>query len=265
MATTSPAARPSAPATFGEVWARLRAVERCCYLVGAVLVASGLFHLGVFAVRGGPWDGPVSWRKPSTFGLSFGLSLITITWIASYLRLGERTRTWLLGVFAADCVVEVSGITVQAWRGVPSHFNTETPLNTVIAMSLAVGGAVLIAVLGTLAGAAFRGRVDAGPDLKLALRAGFGFLIVGLATGVAMIVHGEVLIKSGHPQQAYDSAGSLKWVHGVTLHAILILPLLAVLLAHRGWPVARRTRAVAAATACYGVATLIVLAVAISR
>jgi hypothetical protein len=29
-----------------------------------------------------------------------------------------------LGLFVTGCVVEVSGITLQAWRHVPSHFNT---------------------------------------------------------------------------------------------------------------------------------------------
>jgi hypothetical protein len=132
-------------------WAGRRRIERLCWLIGAGLIGSGVFHLGVFLVRGGPWEGPVSWRKLATFGLSFGLTLITITWVASYLTLGPRARSWLLGVFAADCVLEVTGITVQAWRHVPSHFNTETPLSQVIAMSLAAGGAVLIAVLGSLA------------------------------------------------------------------------------------------------------------------
>src|SRR3954468_23847697 len=97
-----------------------RTVERVCYAVGAVLLLAGLFHLGVYAVRGGPWEGPVSWRKPTTFGLSFGLTLITVTWVSSYLRMRARTRAVLLGVFAADCVVEVAGITGQAWRGTPS-------------------------------------------------------------------------------------------------------------------------------------------------
>lgn len=114
-------------------------------------MVSGLFHLGVFADRGAPLYGPVSWRKPATFELSFGLTLIALTWVASYLTLSTRARTWLSGIFAVDCVVEVAGITIQAWRGVPSHFNTETPLNTVIAMNLAVGGGVLIAVLGAIA------------------------------------------------------------------------------------------------------------------
>lgn len=49
---------------------RPRAVERLCYVTGAALIGAGLFHLGVFFVDGGPWTGPVSWRKTFTFGVS---------------------------------------------------------------------------------------------------------------------------------------------------------------------------------------------------
>ena len=98
-------------------WAATSTVERVCYAVAAALLAAGVFHLGVFAVRGGPWEGPVSWRKPATFGLSFGLTLLAVTWVTSYLRLRPRTRAVLLAVLAADSVVEVAGITVQ--RQVP--------------------------------------------------------------------------------------------------------------------------------------------------
>src|SRR5256885_9020183 len=61
-------------------WSRARRVERICCVVGALLIAAGLFHLLVFAVDGGPWYGPVSWRKPATFRPSFGLTLIAIHW-----------------------------------------------------------------------------------------------------------------------------------------------------------------------------------------
>jgi hypothetical protein len=269
--SAAPAQRPT-PATpsartaaIRSYWAELRPIERACYFVGAVLVGSGVFHLGVFLVRGGPWDGPVSWRKPATFGLSFGLTLITICWIASYLTLSPRARSWLLGIFAVDCVIEVAGITVQAWRHVPSHFNTETPSSTVIAMSLALGGGVLIVVLGALAITAFRGRIDATSDMRLALRAGFALLLIGLGTGAAMIARGEILIRSGHLQAAYDTAGSLKWVHGVTLHGILVLPAVAVLLGRLGWTEVRRTRAVTVATGMYAIATIVVLVISVVR
>jgi hypothetical protein len=244
----------SMSATFAESSRRLasqRPVERACYLIGALLIGCGLLHLGVAAIYGRPWLGPLSWRKPAAFGLSFGTVLISITWVASYLHLPSRMRNWLLGVFAGDCIVEVTGITVQAWRHVPSHFNNVTPFNAVIAYSLAAGGAVLVIVLGSLAITAFRGEITGPPSMRLAIRAGFALLMVGLASGIAMIVRGEILIKGGHRSTAYNSAGYLKWPHAVTLHAVLVLPLLAWWLARTDRSEAERTRVVAAATITY--------------
>lgn len=227
------------------------AVERACYLIGAVLIISGVIHLGVAVVDSRPWLGPLSWRKPVTFGFSFDTVLISIVWVSSYLLLSPRARTWLLEVFAADCVVEVTGITVQAWRHVPSHFTTKTPFDSVIAFSLAAGGAVLIIVLGLLALTALRGRIDAAPSMRLALRAGFGLLLAGLASGVAMIVRGETPIKAGDRAAAYGTAGYLKWFHAVTLHAVLVLPALAWWLARTDRSEAARTRVIAAAALAY--------------
>ena len=79
-------------AALRGIWSDGRRVERACYAVGGLLMLSGLVHLLVFAVDGGPWTGPVSWRKPVTFGLSFGLTLITIAWVSSSLDLGDRAR-----------------------------------------------------------------------------------------------------------------------------------------------------------------------------
>jgi hypothetical protein len=231
-----------------------RPVERACYLVGIILLLAGVFHLVIFAIRGGPWDGPVSWRKPATFGLSFGLTLITITWVTSYLRIRSRLRTTLLGVFAVDCVAEVGGITVQAWRHVPSHFNSESAVNRSISTMLAVGGAVLVAVLVIFAIHALRGDPGGLPSMRLAMRAGFVTLLVGLASGVVMIARGVTLVNTGHQQVAYQLGGFLKPVHGVSLHGVLVLPALAWLLGRTSWSETRRTQAVALASACYAVA-----------
>ncbi|KUL30043.1 hypothetical protein [Actinoplanes awajinensis] len=242
-------------ATAARTGRALRPVERTAHLVGALLMLSGVLHFGVFLVDGGPWEGPVSWRKPTTFGLSFGLTLITVAWVTSYLVMSPRARVWLLGVFTADCVLEVAGITVQAWRRLPSHFNTETPSSRAIAMSLAFGGAVLVVVLTTFALVALRGRIRGPSDLVLALRAGWSLLLLTLFTGVAMVAKGSILFRTESPQAAYTTAGSLKPVHGVALHAILVLPLLAVLLHQRGWPEPRRHRAIRAAVWLYAVTT----------
>jgi hypothetical protein len=52
-------------------------------------------------ISGGAWEGPLSLRKSMTFGLSFGLTLINVTLIASFVHLKDRSRTLLLGIFAA--------------------------------------------------------------------------------------------------------------------------------------------------------------------
>ena len=246
------------------VFQRARPVERTCYLIGTVLVLSGLAHLVVAMIYPRPWLGPLSWRKPITFGVSFGTTLVAISWVSSYLRLSSRTRAVLLGIFALDCVVEVTGITVQAWRHVPSHFNTDSGFDLVVAMSLAFGGAVLIGVLGFLGITAFRGRINGDRAMTLALRGGFALLVAGLASGVAMIARGEALMNTSTKAHAYDAAGFLKWFHAVTLHAVLVLPLLAWWLARTGRPELQRVAIVRSATGAYVAAALVTLLVSIA-
>jgi hypothetical protein len=232
---------------------QLSRVERVCYLIGAALIASGLFHLVVLLVTGGSWQGPVSWRKPVTFGVSFGLTLITIAWVASYVRLGRRARSWLLGVFAAACVLEVTLITVQAWRRVPSHFNMETPTDALIARVLAAGGGALIVVVLVLTVAASRADPAVAPSMRLAVRAGFASLDVALLIGALMIVRGVSRVAGGDQQGAYAVGGSLKPGHAVTMHGVLVLPALAWVLARSGWSERRRRHIVWLAVAGYAV------------
>lgn len=229
----------------------VRPAERLCQVVGALLILSGLVHLVVFAVDGGPWYGPVSWRKPVTFGLSFGATLIAVTWVTSYLRVGARLRTVLLVVFAADCVVEVGGITLQAWRRVPSHLDMETPFDTAVSMTLAVGGGVLVVLLTVFAVASFRHRPTGPAGMALAVRSGFAILLVALASGAAMIARGVILARTGHQEAAYHSTAPLKPLHGVSLHAVLVLPTLAWLLSRTSWSEAVRRRTVTVAVGCY--------------
>jgi hypothetical protein len=233
-----------------------RAADRLCHATGLLLVLSGLLHLGVFAVDGGPWDGPVSWRKPVTFGLSFGVTLVAITWVTSYLRVGARLRAALLLVFAADCVVEVGGITLQAWRRAPSHLNMETPFDTAVSMTLAVGGGVLVVLLTWFGVVSFRHRPTGPAGMPLAVRSGFAVLLVALASGAAMIARGVVLTRTGHQEAAYRSTAPLKPLHGVSLHAVVVLPALAWLASRTSWSAPVRRRTVWTAIVCYAAATV---------
>ncbi|MEU7858982.1 hypothetical protein [Nonomuraea sp. NPDC049141] len=203
-------------------------MTRLWYLIGLLLIVSGLVHLGVLVVDGGPWDGPVSFRKPFTFGVSFGLSVLSLTWVAQFVRL--RRRDLLLGVFAMASVVEVALITVQAWRGVPSHFNMSTSVDALIARTLAAGGFALIAVVVLMTLSAFRRDPAAPTSMRLAVQAGFGTFLAAMAFGGIMIARGVVEVMAGSQQLAYTVAGSLKPAHAILMHGVLLLPALAWLL-----------------------------------
>jgi hypothetical protein len=227
--------------------------RRAGYLIGVALLLSGLVHLVLLVGGGGGWAGPVSWRKPATFGLSFGLTLISIAWVTSFLPFGDRALRLLLGVFAAASVTEVALITGQAWRRVPSHFNMETPVDAVISRVLAAGGGVLIAVIVALTVVSWRANPSVPPSMRLAVRAGLLALDAALLVGAVMVVYAVLDVAGGDQQAAYSVGARWKPAHFVPMHGVLALPVLAWLLARTTLPEQARTRIVALAVAGYAV------------
>ena len=199
-------------------------------------------------------------RKAVTFGFSFGGTLVTIVWVTSWLRLGDRTRRALLGAFIVACVLETLLVSLQAWRGVPSHFNIETTFDGLVARALAAGGVALIAIIVSLTFASLRAQAAIPKSLRIAIRIGFVMLCSSLAVGALMIAKGMALVFAGHPQDAYATGGWLKPTHAVTMHAILVLPALARLLSFADWPERRRLRVVLAAAGVYVMLVAIVAA-----
>jgi hypothetical protein len=241
-----------------RIWSDGRKVERTAYVVGAVLFASGLVHVGVLLVTGRTWTGPLSLRKAATFGLSFGLTLATVAWATSLLSMRESARTVLLRVFTVASVVETVLVSMQAWRGVPSHFNFETPFDNVVAMTLAVGGGVIIITALGFAAATVVGTGAMSPSIRLAVRSGFLTLLVALGIGAVMIARGVVEARGGQAELAYTTAGELKPVHAVAMHAILVLPGMAWLLRFTGWDERVRMWLVGAGAGGYLVLTAVV-------
>lgn len=246
-------------ASVRSFWRSGARVERTAYVTGAAMLASGVAHIGVLLVSGGSWEGPVSFRKAVTFGLSFGLTLIALTAVTALLPLGTRSRNVLLGLFTIESVLEVTLVSMQAWRGVPSHFNTETPFDSVVTAGLAAGGVAIVGTAVALGMAAFRANPAVSPSLRLALRFGFCTLLVALAIGAAMIARGQILANTVSLTAAFNEAGSLKAAHAAPMHGVLILPALAWLLAFAD--VTERFRQRIVELAIVGYALLIVVVV----
>jgi hypothetical protein len=237
----------------------VKAIERAAYWTGGLLILSGVIHLAILVASSGTWEGPLSLRKPATFGLSFGLTLVNVTLIASFVPLKNRSRALLLGLFTAACVLETFLVSLQTWRGVPSHFNVETPFDAAIAQTLALGGFTLVAIIVVLTVVVFRHGSAVPPPVNLAIRAGFVALVGAQVAGGVMIATGMRLVFGGDPSRAYAMGGWLKPVHAVLMHGILMLPLLAWLMTRSNWDERRQLRGVYTAIAVYTLVVTVTL------
>ena len=239
----------------GTVWRAVRPLngfQRLMWWAGTLLLASGAAHLVVAAVDGGSWWGPVSWRKPVVFGLSMGLLLWSMVWA---LR-GQARRWWVTvpaGLVGASLVIEVALITMQRWRGVPSHFNAATGFDS--AVWSVIGMTIIVLTLGVLwSMIASLVRFRGSTATRIAVVAGFAAVLVAGAIGKDMAAIGEAAVDATGrvPDDIlFGAAGSAKLAHAVGLHAIQVLGVLAILLDAGRLRARTAARAMAVATLGY--------------
>lgn len=212
------------------------------YGCAAILLTSGLVHVAVFLVDGGSWQGPISWRKPVVFGLSFGITVLTLTWLLTFFRIRTVTGWIVVSLLSIASLGEVFLISMQKWRGVASHFNESTTFDATVFswMGLLV---MLIGLLSVFITVRSFFRLDAPPSLAWAIRMGLVLMLVSQAVGGQMIAEGG---------NTWGVAGSMKLTHAITLHAVQVLPALALLLGLSDFSEARRTRIVLLGAIGYG-------------
>ena len=218
-------------------WASATPAQRFAFLLGSAQILSGVVHFSLLFLTGSTWQGAVSFRKPAAFGLSFGLTTITFGVVMGLVR----TQTWLkwilLGTFSLAMVVEVFLVTLQFWRGVPSHFNVATSFDANIFAMMGLTILLVILLIVGMTIVTFT-RMKSTPVMRLGVKTGLILFLISSATGVFMINHGNDLVLAGgeFSRAAVDRGpiigehGNLKLPHAMTLHGIQILPLLAWLL-----------------------------------
>lgn len=239
--------------------------------VMAVVLVGALVGLAVDdrIVTGAP-----VWLKPATFAVSIAIYVLTVAWMFTRLPEWRRTRRIVGWATAAAMLIEMAIIGGQAWRGVVSHFNVGTPLDAVL---FHVMGGVIVSqtIVSVMLAVALWRQSFGDAALGWALRLGMTLTIAGAFTGGLMARpttvqleragRGEPLLVAGaHTVGAPDGGpglagtgwsrdhGDLRVPHFVGLHAIQVLPLVALGLGRRRVTDAARARLVVAAAASYG-------------
>jgi hypothetical protein len=213
-------------------WRGLTAAQRRLVLFGLFTFATGVLHIGVWLAAGAPsLVGPVTWRKPITFGLSIAVAAWSLAWVVRFLPSG-RGLTWTSRAVVWLTMAELGLIDMQQWRGVASHFNNATTFDVFVfsAMGLIIILVAIIIGLWTWQ-LVTRGVADGRPERLLAARAGMLLMTAGNALGLFLAVWGSgVQTQTGHLPGVFGAAGNVKLTHAVALHGVQALPLLAVLL-----------------------------------
>jgi hypothetical protein len=216
------------------VWRAVRPVgayQRVVWWAGALMIASGSVHGMIALIDGAPWWGPVSWRKPTVFGVSFGLMMWSIVWLLRQLP----PRWWVrvpAGVVVVSSTVELALITMQRWRGTASHFNQATGFDAGVwsvlgTMIVALTLGIVLLLFGPLV--RFRGT----PAARIAALVGLVGVLVAGYVGKDMAAIGEAaVVATGQVPHdlMFGAAGSAKLAHAVGLHGIQALAVLAILL-----------------------------------
>jgi hypothetical protein len=197
------------------------------------------------------------WLKPWKFAVSIAIYVLTVAWMVTLLHTGARLARAAATLAAVALGIEITLITVQAARGVPSHFNTQTPLDSMLFNLM--GASIVSAWVATLVLALLlaRQRLD-DPVLAAGLGWGLAVSLLGMLLAVLMInpinqawvqqlSHGPPpLLDGGHTVGAIDGgpglpvtnwstrAGDLRVPHFVGIHALQLLPLVAWLLSRHG-------------------------------
>lgn len=261
---------------------------RILWIAGTVLLVTMVVHVVALVVTGGPLTGPVSLRKPATFAETSWLLAWSVALVLPVLRM----RAWQEHVVGASVVLfgigETAIMAVQAWRGVPSHYNFTTPLDAALMRGGAAGTAGIF-VIGTVVLLVAALRSPTPPSVRLGTVAGIAVLLLGCALGLVMISNNSGVFQGvvgsgfGDRTAAYlgpDAAtvgpqylllrpatrgGDLVLLHAIGVHGLLLLAVPAVLLARTALPVARQLQVVGAAVGAVAVAVAILLAQALRQ
>ena len=245
-----------------RLWKASAPMTAAGLLMVALLVAS-LIGLAIDPrlVTGAP-----VWLKPAKFAVSTAIYMLTLASIFTLLPEWLRVRRFVGWLTAVVLVLEVGIIDLQAWRGTTSHFNVGTVLDG--ALFTIMGLAIVIQTLTSIAVAValWRQHFD-DRALGWALRLGMIITIVGASTGGLMTrptsaqleqarATGRLVIAGAHTVGAPDGGpglpgtgwslghGDLRIPHFLGLHAMQIVPLVALAARRRRWAESVRVRLV---------------------
>jgi hypothetical protein len=224
-----------------EFYQELVRRNRLLAYVGLAHVGLFILFLGLSFIDSRTVMGINAWIKPMKFALSIAIYLWTVGWFLEYLKNYPRSVRIISWGVAITMIVEIVCITVQASRGVQSHFNFSTALDATIfaAMGNAIGINTLLVVWMTIL--FFVEKTNLSPSYLLAIRLALLLFLFGSAVGSMMVGQASHSVGvadggAGLPFVNWSTeGGDLRIAHFIGIHSLQIIPFFAHKIERRNW------------------------------
>ncbi|PJZ50435.1 hypothetical protein [Leptospira saintgironsiae] len=182
-----------------------------------------------------------TWIKPIKFAVSIGIFLWTMAWFLEQLNDFPGFRNRMEKYFVIALSVELILITLQAGRGVQSHFNNSTILDSVIygVMGLFIFPMMVVPILMDRKFKLLSSKLD--PRILISIR--FSLWILAIASIIGFFISQRLSHAVGVPDGGPGlplvnwsvNGGDIRIAHFVGIHALQVLPLFAVLAIKQSW------------------------------
>lgn len=227
----------------------VRELHRPLLLLTVLMAGTAVVSLAGLLVDDRLITGAPAWMKPLKFSLSIMFYAITLAILNTLVHKGKRI-VWWMGTVATVCaVLEMVAIIGQVVRGRGSHFNTATALDAAIFGLM--GTTIVVLWLATAVVTIWLWRAELGDRaLTWSIRLGMLLSLVGMAVAFMMTSPKPGQIGDGPPSTIgahsvgvadggpglplvgwSTTGGDLRVPHFIGLHALQLLPLLALGLA----------------------------------
>lgn len=223
-----------------QYWRHSSRLQQVLFASGTALFTSMIVHGVALAVTGGSVHGPTSFRKAMTFAEAGWLLCWTVGWLLPLITMRRWERRLVAFATLLFGVGETFLMSTQVWRGVPSHYNTDTLFDNVWFMSTGVIAVIFATALLVLLRAALRERHLA-PSLLLSIRAGALLVLFGLLIGFLMIMNSSgvwqgvahlLQTRFDFEPRTGERGGDLVLLHAIGVHGLNLVPLVAWLLSY---------------------------------
>src|SRR5262249_25505781 len=211
-----------------------------------LLFAIAVAHVILLVIMTGvaPFDGREvmginPWIKPIKFAASIAIYALTMSWLLYELPLREKVKRRVSSSLSVTLVIEIALITMQAARGVTSHFNNATAFDAAVFSVMGAAITFNILVVAYVALKFWKTEAEIPSPYLWGIRIGLTIFVLASLEGFAMVSHSahSVGVPDGGPGLPVVNwstrGGDLRIAHFFGMHALQVLPLAGYLLSTR--------------------------------